>query len=155
MIQETFPPKLDIRSWPGEIPLTSRYTVGAAGEVFLRELKSGRMMAIECPKCKTSQLPPKTFCERCFSRLEKWVTVELPGHIRSFTWLHEDIHGKPLASPQCLAFIEFKNVTGGIIHYVGEVSKTAVVIGLSVTPVFKPESERNASMLDIQYFKKA
>lgn len=40
--------------WPGEMPVSFLYTVGVAGERFLRELKDkGRFLGSRCPTATT------------------------------------------------------------------------------------------------------
>jgi Predicted nucleic-acid-binding protein containing a Zn-ribbon len=52
-----------------------------------------------------------------------------------------------------LAFIKMEGVHGGLIHRLGEVEPEEVEIGMVVEAVFRPQEEREGSILDIKYFK--
>jgi len=42
----------DLRTWPGEFPVSHLYTMGVAGERFFRQLKDGgRIMGSRCATC--------------------------------------------------------------------------------------------------------
>jgi uncharacterized OB-fold protein len=56
-------------------------------------------------------------------------------------------------------YIAVINVDGptpgmGFLHYLGEIeSEKHIKVGMKVQAVWKPESERTGSILDIKYFK--
>jgi uncharacterized OB-fold protein len=136
----------------GEFPVHFRYTVGIAGETFLREIKdNGRLVAAHCPKCALNYLPPRIYCERCMSILEKYVPIENVGTVDSFTICTQDADGKELPVPVTVALVRFPSAHGGLVHK----TKGPVTIGDKVHVVFKEKSERTGSILDIEYFEKA
>jgi uncharacterized OB-fold protein len=139
-------------SWLGDLPVMNRYTYGLAGEKFFRTLKDeGRILGTYCPECDHTYVPATVFCERCMNKLEKWVDVGTKGEVVTFTFLNIDLDGSPLEKPEVIAFVRFAD--GGLIHHLGEVELDQVEIGMTVEAVFKPQSERIGSILDIQYFK--
>ena len=142
------------RAWPGKIPLESLYTVGIAGERFFREIKdNGKLWGTYCSNCKITYLPAQLFCERCFAKLTDWKEAQTNGTVETFTELHVDLDGKPLPVPQLLAFVRLAGADGGLIHFLGEVTPDEVFIGQPVEAVFKPQAEREGSILDIRYFR--
>lgn len=144
----------DARAWHGDIPISSLYTVGLAGERFLRALKDeARLLATHCQECDITYLPPALFCERCFSELSDWVPVGPEGTVHTFTTLTVGPDGAALERPVAVAFVRPDGADGGLIHYMGEVDSNDITIGMRVTPVFKPAQERQGSILDILYFK--
>ena len=141
-------------AWRGDIPITSRYTAGIAGERFFREIKDhARFLGTRCEACGLTYLPPTMFCERCFAQLDDWVEVSRVGTVFTYTVLHLDLDEKPLAEPDILAYVKLDGSDGGLIHRLGEVSPDQVEIGMRVEAVFKPEDEREGSILDIEYFR--
>ena len=141
-------------AWRGDIPITSRYTAGIAGERFFREIKDhARFLGARCEACGLTYLPPTMFCERCFAQLDAWVEVSSTGTVFTYTVLHLDLDEKPLAEPDILAYIKLDGSDGGLIHRLGEVDPDQVEIGMRVEAVFKPEDEREGSILDIEYFR--
>ncbi len=73
------PVNTEPRAWPGEIPLTSLYTVGTGGQIFFHALKTqGKLIATRCQPCEQVYLPSRSFCERCFAELKEQVEHEWP-----------------------------------------------------------------------------
>lgn len=141
-------------AWRGNLPVTSRYTFGLAGERFFRAIKDeGRILGTYCPTCDHTYVPAAIFCERCMGELTEWQEIGLIGGVHTFTILFEDLDGKPLAEPEIVAFIRLGD--GGLIHRLGEVEPEDLFIGMPVEPVFKPAAEREGSILDILYFRPA
>jgi uncharacterized OB-fold protein len=141
-------------AWHGDIPITSRYTAGIAGERFFREIKDhGRLLGTRCEACGLTYVPPTMFCERCFAQLDDWVQVASTGTVFTYTVLYADLDGKPLAEPDILAYVKLDGSDGGLIHRLGEVGPDEVEIGMRVEAVFKAEGEREGSILDIRYFR--
>jgi len=144
----------DALAWEGEIPITSRYTVGIAGEQFFREImEKSRFLGILCPECDITYVPPRLYCERCFAHLEEWVEVPHTGRVHTFTIVHVDLDGSPLPEPRVLAFVRLDGTDGGLVHYLGEVEPGEVCIGMCVEAVFKEKAERKGGVLDIAYFR--
>lgn len=144
----------EAKAWPGEIPITSRYTVGLAGERFFREIKdNARFLGTRCQGCGITYVPPRLYCERCFAKLDDWVEVKPTGTVHTYTVLHLALDGSPLEEPEILAFIVLDGSDGGLVHRLGEVAPDEVEIGMRVEAVFKPKAERKGSMLDIEYFR--
>ena len=144
----------DAIAWQGDMPLTSRYTAGIAGERFFREIKdNARIMGTYCPGCDLVYVPATLFCERCFAELDEW--VEVPSHSRvfSFTVLYRDLDDRPQNPPALLAYVKIEGTNGGLVHYLGETDPEAIYIGLEVEAVFKDAAEREGSILDIRYFR--
>ena len=144
----------DAQVWYDNMPVESVYTVGIAGEKFLRAIKDqGAIMGTVCPTCNLTYLPPMMYCERCFAELEEWVEVGTKGTVYAYTILWVSLEEEPLEEPQILALIRMEGVHGGLVQRLGEVKPEDVEIGLAVEAVFKPQKQREGSILDIEYFK--
>lgn len=142
------------KAWYGDLPVTSRYTFGLAGEHFFRAIKdNARIMGTRCPQCERIYVPGVLFCERCLTELEEWVDVGTIGEVHTFTVLFEEIDGTQKETPEIIAFVKIED--GGIIHRLGELDLEAVEIGIPVEAVFKPADERKGAIDDIIYFKPA
>lgn len=139
-------------AWFGNLPVTSRYTFGIAGERFFRAIQQeGQIYGTHCPICELTYVPATLFCERCLSQLEEWVNVGTVGEVHTFTLLHQNYDGSPRDFPELIAFIALGD--GGIVHRLGGVDPEAVEIGMKVEAVFKDKEDREGSILDIVYFK--
>ena len=141
-------------AWQGDIPITSRYTAGVAGERFLREVKEdARIVGTHCSQCDLTYVPATMFCERCFAELDEWVEVASQGTVFTYTVLYRDLDDRPLETPAVLAYVTLEGSDGGLVHFLGEVEPAAVFIDMPVEAVFKEASERVGSILDIQHFR--
>ncbi len=142
------------RAWQGDIPITSRYTAGLAGERFFREIKdNARFVGTHCESCDLIYVPATMFCERCFAELDEWVNVPNRGHVFTYTVLYRDLDEKPLDPPAVLAYVKLEGSDGGLVHYLGEVDGECVCIGMEVEAVFKDAAEREGTILDILHFR--
>jgi uncharacterized OB-fold protein len=139
-------------AWYGELPVTSRYTYGLAGERFFRTLKEeGRILGTHCPTCDFTYVPGRIFCERCMSELDEWVDAGTQGEVHTFTLLYTDYDGSRLEAPRLVAMVRLGD--GGLLHLLDEVDVQDVFIGMRVEAVFKPQAERQGSIEDILYFR--
>jgi uncharacterized OB-fold protein len=144
----------DAKVWYDDIPIESEYTVGIAGEQFLRALKDrGVITGTLCPNCDLTYVPPSMYCERCFSELDQWVEVAPTGVVETFTVLTRSLDDQPLDELQVLALIRLEGVHGGLVHRLGEIAPEEVEIGMAVEAVLKPAGERQGSILDIKHFR--
>jgi uncharacterized OB-fold protein len=140
------------RAWLGNLPVTSRYTYGIAGERFFRAIQQeGRIYGTHCPKCDRTYVPATLFCERCLGQLDEWVDVGTVGEVHTFTLLHQNYDGSPRPIPELVAFIALGD--GGLVHRLGGVDLETIEIGMQVRAVFKAPEDREGSILDIVYFK--
>ncbi len=141
-------------AWRGDMPITSRYSAGIAGEKFFRAIKDeARILGTRCETCGLTYVPAMMFCERCFAQLDDWVDVESHGEVFTYTVVHRDLDDKPLDSPTILAYVKLEGSDGGLVHYLGETEPEAVFVGMPVEAVFKKAAEREGSILDIAYFR--
>jgi uncharacterized OB-fold protein len=146
------PDKNAPQAWYGDLPVTSRYTFGLAGEKFFRAIKDeGVILGTHCKKCERTYVPARLFCERCLSQLDEWIDVGTVGNIHTFTLLYQNYDGSKREIPELIAFISIRD--GGVIHRLGGVAAEDVEIGMEVQAVFKEPVDREGSILDIVYFK--
>jgi len=139
------------QAWFGNLPVTSRYTYGLAGERFFRALKDeGTIMGSYCPKCDYTYVPAAVFCERCLGELTDWQDMGLVGELHTFTLLHVDVDGNPLETPELVGFITYGE--GGIVHRI-QANPAELTIGMPMEAVIKPKAKREGSILDIKYFR--
>jgi uncharacterized OB-fold protein len=140
------------QAWYGNLPVTSRYTFGLAGEKFFRAIKEdGKILGTYCQKCEHTYVPAVIFCERCLCELNEWIDVGTVGNVHTFTLLYENYDGSPRNEPEVVAFIALGS--GGLIHRLGQVEPEDIEIGMTVKAVFKPPDQREGSILDIIHFE--
>ncbi|OFX28590.1 MAG: hypothetical protein A2Z07_01905 [Armatimonadetes bacterium RBG_16_67_12] len=146
----------DLRAWRGTMPVVSRYTVGPAGERFLRALKDeARLLGTRCGRCGVTYLPGRLFCERCFDELTEWIEVGPAGTVEAVTTLHLGPDGSRLKQPVLLALIRLDGADTVLVHRLGGIGAGDAQIGLRVKPVYAKAEQRTGSILDIVHFTPA
>ena len=144
----------ELTHWRGKIPVNYVYTTGRAGEKFFRGIINGQLLAAGCSSCGVVYLPPRTYCERCFARLEDSYVKVLPeGRVHTFTLCHKNLDGSYRTTPTLIAMVKIDQTDGGLVHYLGGVKPEEVYIGMSVEAVFRPKKQRRGSILDIKCFR--
>jgi uncharacterized OB-fold protein len=149
MINERVTDVAQLRGWKDTLPLHYEYTAGVAGERFLRGLQKGKILAARCNECGKMYIPPKTYCVDCFVAIDEYREVGPKGKVGGLTASHFDFQGRKTAITRVFAFVTFKGVSGGLIHYAGGVG---LKLGSEVTARFRPPGERKGTLLDIEIF---
>ncbi|MFQ5816943.1 MAG: Zn-ribbon domain-containing OB-fold protein [Terriglobia bacterium] len=140
-----------LRTWRGTIPVSSLYTAGRGGTIFLRALKDrGQLVATRCTPCQRTYLPAQQFCPRCFAELTQTVTVKPEGEVVSFTRVHYDRDARRLAKPLTVAAVRLAAADTLLIHY--WLGKDAPRLGARARLRLKPKTKRVGSILDIEGF---
>lgn len=144
----------DVGYWTGEIPLEYIYTYGRAGEAYFRNLmNNGTFLGARCEKCGITYVPPRTYCEKCFDRLEdSYIKVGTTGTVLTFTVLHKNLDGSNKKDPVIIAMIKLDNTEGGVVHYLDKIKPEEVSIGMKVRAVLKPKNKRKGCITDIKHF---
>lgn len=154
---EKFQKATEAKHWLGDMEVDHfHYTAGVAGERFFKALRDrGVITGAHCEGCGIIYVPPRMYCELCFTELaeEQMVEVGPHGRVRSFTIARIDKEGHELARPTIFALIDFGPGTTTLFHRLGEVSPEDVGIGLDVEAVLAPRDEREGRITDIQYFR--
>jgi uncharacterized OB-fold protein len=149
----------DFRGAVGAIDfqVQARYAwdAGVAVSRFLKGLRDGRILARECLNCRRTLVPPRMFCEECFRPTDRWVEVRDTGRVNTFSICYIRWDMVKLEEPEIPAVIEIDGASPGVgfMHKLGEVDPDEVRIGMAIEAVWKPEREREGSILDIRYFR--
>lgn len=143
-----------LRHWDVDMSVDYIYTSGIAGERFFRALRDeGRILGVRCPACKVNYLPPRMFCEGCFTELTDSFDVGPEGKVVSFTVAHVDRRSHPLPQPEVYAFVTFRGIDrGGLIHRLF-VPPDRAKIGMAVRVRLRPKEQRTGTILDIEGFE--
>ncbi|MHA2003961.1 MAG: Zn-ribbon domain-containing OB-fold protein [Candidatus Thorarchaeota archaeon] len=144
---------LKLQHLVGDMEADYIYTPGVAGDKFFKALRDeGKLLATHCESCNHTYMPPRMYCERCFSKLDKWVEAESTGVVDTFTLVAEDRNGEKLTEPVLVAFIRINKTDGGLLHRLGGVDPESVKIGLKVKAVLKDKGNRTGGLTDIDHF---
>lgn len=141
---------------------------GRAYSRFLEGLREAKIYGTKCGTCRRILIPPRSFCEWCFTDVDEWVEHSGEGVVSTYSvsYIGTDPNIR-YERPIIVAVIWFKDThrklpsskttihAGGILHVIDEVDPRDVRIGMTVVPVWKKAEERKGSILDIKYFKPA
>jgi uncharacterized OB-fold protein len=142
-----------VRTVSGAIPVRHRYTAGVAGDRFFRALRDkGEILGTPCTACGVVYVPGRMFCERCFAALNEWVAVGPGGTLESYTAVHVDLDGNPLATPVWIGLVMLDGSTTVLVHRL-EPNGTEPAIGARVDAVLEPKAKRTGSINDIRAFR--
>ena len=142
-----------------------RRSTGIALTRFLEGLKEGKFLGTRCSGCGRVLIPPRTFCEWCFRRVDEWIEHSGEGEVATYSIAYIGTNPKVrLPKPEPIAVIWFEGTkvvrpntrtvahAAGILHRLGEVEPQEIRIGMKVRPVWRPEEERVGSITDVLYF---
>jgi len=147
----------DFRSGIGvDFAVQARYAwdAGVAIGGYLEGLKDGKILGRSCDGCRRILVPPRMFCEQCFRPTDAWVEVRDTGTVNTFSLAYITWDMRQLTDPDIPAVIDLDGASPGIgiMHKLGDVEPEAVHTGMRVRAVWRPEAEREGSILDIAYW---
>ena len=140
---DKFERNIDLGITSGKVPVSWRYTLGVGGEKFFRALMDkGQVLASYCPRCEQWFLPPSIFCEKCFSRMDKFKDVGTTAEVKSYTVAHYGLDGNKLKEPVVYALLSWPEVEGGFIQKLEDVKPEEVAIGMPVKAKIKKGAKK-------------
>ena len=134
----------------------------AAGEYMGRGLATlrdkGVFMAVQCPKCKRVQMPPRIVCAECLVKNETWMEMPTEGTLASFTIMYlpltDPTTGKPHNPPFVYGSVRLDGATSTLDHLVHiEPDLEKVWVGMRCRLVMRPDGQRIGDMSDVMYFE--
>ncbi len=143
---------LDVWIYHGQIYIPNTYSAGAVGSRFLIALRDKkRIMGTRCATCNRVYVPARSICKDCYGQLDELVEVSDKGTLLTYTVCNQPNPVQPVESPVVYGIIQLDGADTGFVHMLGEIDPEQIRIGMRVQAVFK--EEREASILDIKYFK--
>ncbi len=146
-------------SIPMTVDVPYRFAAGSYMTKCLTELRdSGKIYAVECPKCKRVQLPPRVVCAECHVKNERWVELPHEGTLVGFTIMYlpltDPTTGKPHEPPFVYGSVRLDGATSVLDHMVEvEPDMDKVWVGMRCRLVLRPKDERIGDLSDIRYFE--
>jgi uncharacterized OB-fold protein len=142
------------RTIHGELPVGFRYTPGVGNTEFLEALRDrGVFLGSRCETCAVTYLPARIFCERCLAELSPGVECGPGGELVSWTTGHIGVDGEPLEDPVTVGLVRLDGADTVLMHRL--LLDGSPQIGQRVEPVIRPQTDRVASILDIEGFRSA
>jgi uncharacterized OB-fold protein len=136
----------------GDFPVEFLYTAGTALEPFFKTIRDkGKFIGTKCDSCEMVYVPPSTFCERCFTRLNKTINISNEGIVESFTISYLDVDGNKMAKPDVWCLIRLNGASTNLVHKL-LCEPDDAWIGMQVVAKFKPKNKRVGGIEDIEGF---
>ena len=127
--------------------ITYNHATGETAGTFLTALGAGKLMGKRCPECQRVLVPPRTFCDRCYTLTTDWVELEDNGTIDDFTIVYRQFQGLP-PPPYAIAHVRPNNADTAILGFVKAVDLSnpdeaveKLKIGTKVKVIFKDKPE--------------
>jgi uncharacterized OB-fold protein len=133
------------------ITLNYTYTPGVAASRFLRSLERGEIVGQRCPRCGKVYMPPRGACSMCGVATEEELLLTGNGTITTFCVTQVPSPG--LVPPYVTAWIRLDGADITSMFLIQECEPDDVRLGMRVEPVWVEESEREANLGNIKYFR--
>jgi hypothetical protein len=140
------------------LSLPYRHSYGPGYGRLFDELGARRgILGTKCPHCDRVLVPPRAYCEVCYRKTEKFVQVQDTGRLQGFSVIHMEFIGQTRKPPYVYAEIVLDGSATRLIHVVDGIdvanASDILSVGMPVRAVWKPESDRNGTLDDIEYFE--
>lgn len=122
------------------------------GKFFASLRDEGIIKGIRCSHCSSVFVPPQQYCPLCTSKMSNLIPMPQEATIASFTIVKKDAPFTEWKAPFTYVAVKYDATHSTFWHRLKETEN--VNIGDKIQAVFKPESEREGSLLDILYFEK-
>jgi uncharacterized OB-fold protein len=107
---------------------------------------------VKCNKCNKVFIPPREYCEKCFSKIdENWVELSNEGVITNFTVVNYNDKHLPRRAPYILAMVKLDGADTPFAHIVEGIDLHKVTVGMRVKAVFAAKTTN--SILDLDHFE--
>ena len=111
----------------------------------------GVIKGIRCSHCSHTFVPPQQFCPDCFHKMSNFVAMPATGQIASYTVVKRDAPFAVWKAPFAYVAVKFDGSDSLLWHRLKDTANIA--IGARVRAVFRPASQREGSLLDIEFFE--
>jgi len=130
---------------------------GFAISTYLDGLKNGKIRGSLDSRTNRLMVPSRPFSEIAdLAPVTNYFDLPDTGVVRTYTLSNVNWDSSPLPKGKVniFAVIALDGITEdmGLVHKLGEIDPQKVKIGMRVKAVWKPESKREGSILDIKYF---
>ena len=134
------------------------YAAGKFASRFMDALRNeARIQGTRCGVCDKVLVPPRPVCGLCLERTAEWVDGGPGGVITGYTVVEvpfiDPMTGIKRPIPYGFAFVRLDGADTNIYHFLEESRHDKISIGMRITAVFKPASERDGTLADIIHFR--
>ncbi len=125
---------------------------------YLDGFKQGKIRGSRCHKCGRMMIPARAFCEVCnLKSVNEYYDLPDTGTVKTFTLSRVDWDSSFLPDDNVNIFaviaIDGCPEDMGLVHMLGDVDPEDVEVDMRVKAVWKPEAEREGTVLDLKHFR--
>ncbi len=136
----------------GFVIMPYKYSVGSMASKFFIKIRDNKVISgAKCPKCGFVNVPPRSVCPKCFSKVEELIDLSGKGTLETFTIVHYESAVQAIKPPYAIGVIKLDGADTGMTHFIGDVDAKSIKSGMKLEPVFK--DKREATIFDIEYFR--
>jgi uncharacterized OB-fold protein len=138
------------------------HAMGETAQQFFEWMRTdGELYGRHCPGCDRVLIPPRSFCDQCFTDTDEWMQVADRGEIHSVTVQHYSYEGLPDA-PLAIVRVDLDGADTGLMHWADgddidlsdpDVPRNELAVGTRVRARWKPPEQRTGAITDIEYFE--
>lgn len=125
-------------------------SVGPVIGAFMTALREGRMVGVRSDGKVI--VPPTEYDPETGKDTGEIVDVGPAGVVTSWAWVSSPLADQPLDRPFAWALVRLDGATTGMLHAVDAGSAGAMSTGMRVTARFRPDSERQGNIRDLECF---
>lgn len=143
-----------VKQFVSPIRLEYRYTPGAAGSRFFREVtENGRLVGQRCAECGQVYVPPRGVCPRDGVPTPEEVDVPGTGTVTTFCIVNLPFGGQAVECPYVSASVLLDGADTELFHLIQEVDPAEVRMGMRVEPVWVDPDDPATGLARIRYFR--
>jgi uncharacterized OB-fold protein len=135
------------------------WSTGFLVERFIKELVNRKIMAVKCPGCGYTYVPPRSRCGRCYSKIgeKNLITLSGKGTLVGYTTAYVELDGQgnfvDVAKPAIIGSIKLDGADSMIFIPIEEIKPHELADGMRVEAQWQEETKGELS--DIKCFKPA
>ncbi len=143
-----------IRFLEGELEMEYTRSPGKIIGRFLSELRDNEeILGIRDSRTSQVFVPPQLYGPDSKTRMQTFVPMPKEGRLAYFTVVKEATPFNDWQPPYAYVAVEFDGATSVLWHRMKETE--GLKPGMALKPVYRPEDQREGSILDIDYFEPA
>ena len=127
------------------------WSTGFLMQRFIKELANRKILAVKCPGCGYTYVPPRARCGRCYAKIEEGNLVTLSGNgtLVSYTTAHVKLDGQgnflDLEKPEIIGAIKLDNADSTVFMPLEGIKPQNLAEGLKVKIQWRAETKGELS----------
>ena len=130
-----------------------QHTASAQESAYLRALREGKLLAARTGAAGKVYFPAREADPATGQALDNFVELADKGTVTTFAIINIPFPGQRIKPPYVAAYVLLDGADIPFLHLIQEIDAAEVRMGMRVEAVWKPESERDFGIDNIEYFR--